>query len=124
MTVHTLDLHFQNVPGIIAAYLVECGNELALTDTGPGSTLPTLRRAIQNPGLKPEAIRHVFVTHIHLDHAGAAGWFAQQGAQIYCHPNAARHLIDPAKLIASARLVYGDAMDTLWGDMLPAPSER
>lgn len=124
MKIHTIDLHFQNTPGIIAAFLVELGSELALIETGPGSTLETLHKGIQNLGFDPASLRHVFVSHIHLDHAGAAGWFSQQGAQIYCHPNAARHLINPAKLIDSARLVYGDAMDTLWGDMLPAPAEH
>lgn len=123
MNVHTLDLGFQAVPGIIAAYLVECGHELALIETGPGSALAVLRHGIQHLGFRPEDVRHVFVTHIHLDHAGAAGWWAQHGAQIYCHPNAAKHLIDPARLIESARLVYGAAMDTLWGEMLPAPEE-
>lgn len=122
MTVHTLDLLFRDTPGLIAAYLVECGGELALIETGPGSTLEALRRAITGLGFTPTDVRHVFVTHIHLDHAGAAGWWAQQGARIYCHPNAQRHLIDPSKLIDSARLVYGTAMDTLWGDMLPAPA--
>jgi glyoxylase-like metal-dependent hydrolase (beta-lactamase superfamily II) len=122
MTVHPLDLRFQGVPGIIAAYLLECGGgELALIETGPGSTLPTLREAIHARGFTAEAVRHVLVTHIHLDHAGAAGWFARQGAQVYCHPNARRHLIDPSKLMDSARQVYGAAMDRLWGDMLPAP---
>ncbi|HYF34773.1 MAG TPA: MBL fold metallo-hydrolase [Prosthecobacter sp.] len=125
MAVHTLDLHFQGTPGIIAAYLVECGQrELALIETGPGSTLEALRQAITARGFSPASVRHVFVTHIHLDHAGAAGWFGQQGAQIFCHPNAQRHLVDPAKLIDSARLVYGAAMDTLWGAMLPAPAEK
>ncbi|MDZ4287615.1 MAG: MBL fold metallo-hydrolase [Prosthecobacter sp.] len=124
MTVHTLDLHFRDTPRLIAAYLVECGNELALIETGPGSSLATLREAITSRGFEPTDIRHVFVTHIHLDHAGAAGWWAQQGAQIYCHPNAQRHLIDPSKLIDSARLIYGSAMDTLWGEILPAPADR
>lgn len=126
--IHTIDLGFQGVPGIIAAYLVECGgpeNELALIETGPGSTLDTLRQGIRRLGFPLEAVRHIFVTHIHLDHAGAAGWFAQHhGARIYCHPNAARHLVDPAKLIDSARLVYGAAMDSLWGEMLPVPAEN
>ncbi|SKA81688.1 Glyoxylase, beta-lactamase superfamily II [Prosthecobacter debontii] len=124
MTVHTLDLHFQNTPGLIAAYLVESQGELALIETGPGSTLPTLCQAISNLGFRLESVRHVLVTHIHLDHAGAAGWWAQQGAQVYCHTNAARHLIDPSRLVESARMVYGDAMDRLWGEMLPAPAEK
>ncbi len=123
MKVHTLDLQFQGVPGLIAAYLVECGGgELALVETGPGSTLDALRAAIRQCGHDEKAVRHVFVTHIHLDHAGAAGWWAQQGARVYCHANAQRHLVDPARLMNSARLVYGDRLDTLWGQMLPAPA--
>jgi len=124
MRIHTLDLRFQNIPGLIASYLIESGGEYALIETGPGSTLETLRAAIRAVGVDESAIKKVFVTHIHLDHAGAAGWFAQQGATIYCHPNAMRHLIDPSKLIESARMVYGHLMDSLWGDMLPAPADR
>ena len=124
MRIHTLDLRFQHIPGLIASYLVESGGEFALIETGPGSTLETLRSAIREAGVDESAVQKVFVTHIHLDHAGAAGWFAQQGATVYCHPNATRHLIDPSKLIESARMVYGDQMDSLWGEMLPAPAER
>ncbi|MCB1279644.1 MBL fold metallo-hydrolase [Prosthecobacter sp.] len=122
MRIHTLDLGFLGVPGLIAAYLVESGGEYALIETGPGSTLETLRSAIRDAGVDESVIKKVFVTHIHLDHAGAAGWWAQIGATIYCHPNAARHLIDPSKLMASARMVYGDQTDALWGCMLPAPA--
>jgi len=124
MLIHTLDLHFQGIPGLIASYLVESGGEFALIETGPGSTLATLRSAIRAAGVDESAIKKVFVTHIHLDHAGAAGWWAQNGATIYCHPNAARHLIDPSKLIESAQMVYGDQMEALWGEMLYAPAER
>jgi glyoxylase-like metal-dependent hydrolase (beta-lactamase superfamily II) len=124
MRIQTLDLLFQATPGLIASYLVESAGEYALVETGPGSTLETLRAAIRAAGVAESAIRKVFVTHIHLDHAGAAGWFAQNGATIYCHPSAARHLIDPSRLIESARMVYGDQMDPLWGTMLPAPAER
>jgi glyoxylase-like metal-dependent hydrolase (beta-lactamase superfamily II) len=122
--VHTLDLHFQNTPGLIASYVIEGDDGLALIETGPGSTLTTLRSALHALGFAEKDVRHVLVTHIHLDHAGAAGWWAQQGAQVYCHANAARHLIDPVKLIASARMVYQEQMDALWGQMLPAPAER
>ncbi|MBL9134053.1 MAG: MBL fold metallo-hydrolase [Verrucomicrobiaceae bacterium] len=124
MRIHTLDLQFQNTPGLIASYLIENDGEHALIETGPGSTLPALRAAIQAAGVDASTIRKVFVTHIHLDHSGAAGWFAQRGATIYCHPNAARHLIDPSKLIESARMVYGAQFDGLWGETLPAPAEK
>lgn len=117
MRITTLDLLFRGTPGLIASYLVESGGEVALIETGPGSTLPRLREAIRAAGVDEAAIKKVFVTHIHLDHAGAAGWFAQNGATIYCHPSAARHLVDPSKLMDSARQVYGDQMDTLWGEM-------
>lgn len=124
MRIHTLDLHFQNIPGLIAAYIIESGGSLALVETGPGSTLETLRAGIRGLGLDEKNVRHVFVTHIHLDHAGAAGWWALQGAQVYCHAQAARHLIDPSKLIASAQMIYQERMDSLWGAMLPAPADK
>ncbi len=122
--IHTLDLRFQNTPGIVAAYLIESGKHLALIETGPGSTLPTLLHEIRALGFAPENIRHVFVTHIHLDHAGAAGWWARQGATVYVHPQGAKHLIDPGKLMSSARKVYGEKLDSLWGEMLPAPEDK
>src|SRR4051812_44901146 len=93
--IHTIDLHFRNTPGLIAAYLVESEGELALIETGPGSTLARLRAGIGELGFDEKAIRRVFVTHVHLDHAGAAGWWARQGAQVYCHQRAERHLVDP-----------------------------
>jgi glyoxylase-like metal-dependent hydrolase (beta-lactamase superfamily II) len=124
MRVHTLDLRFQNTPGIIAAFLVEADGGPVLIETGPGSTLPVLLEQIKAHGFAPEDIKHVFVTHIHLDHAGAAGWWAQQGATVYVHPRGAQHLIDPSKLMASAAQVYGDRLDSLWGQMLPAPTDK
>ncbi len=124
MPLHTLDLRFQGQPELVAAYLIESGGELALIETGPGSTLPNLLKGIQALGFAPSDIKHVFVTHIHLDHAGAAGWWAQQGATVHAHPRAVPHLVDPSKLMESARRVYGERMEALWGDMLPAPAER
>lgn len=124
MRVHTLDLHFQDTPGLIAAYLLESEAGLVLVETGPGSTSSALREGIRSLGFAERDVRHVLVTHIHLDHAGGAGWWAGQGARLYCHPNAARHLVDPTRLFESARRVYGNAMDQLWGQMLPAPADR
>ena len=124
MIVHTIDLRFQGTPGIIAAYLLQSGQNLALIETGPGSCHGALVEGIQALGLSPSAIKHVFLTHIHLDHAGGAGWWAQQGAQVYVHGKGAPHVIDPAKLIDSATRIYGDKMDSLWGPILPAPADR
>lgn len=124
MKVHTIDLRFQGVPGVIAAYLLESGGEVALIETGPGSTLERLCEGILECGVALERVTKVFVTHVHLDHAGAVGWWANRGAQVFCHPRAERHLIEPSRLIDGARQVYGAAFDSLWGEMIPAPKER
>jgi glyoxylase-like metal-dependent hydrolase (beta-lactamase superfamily II) len=124
MTIDTIDLHFQDQPGLIAAYVLRSDGECALIETGPGSCHAALIEGLHRLGLKPVDIRKVFVTHIHLDHSGAAGWWAQQGAQVFVHVKGAPHLINPAKLIESASRIYGDRMQTLWGDILPAPAER
>ena len=122
--IHTIDLNFQGVSQATAVYLLEGPEGPVLIETGPGSTLQTCLDALANLGVKPSDIKHVLVTHIHLDHAGAAGWWAQHGAQVYVHYFGARHLISPEKLLASAKRIYGDMMDTLWGEMLPAPAEH
>lgn len=124
MTIHPIDLHFQNTPGLIAAWLLKGAHECALIETGPGSCHAALVEGLRAHGVSPPDVRQVLVTHIHLDHAGGAAWWAQQGAQVYVHPRGAAHLIDPSKLIDSATRIYGDQMDTLWGPMLPAPAER
>lgn len=124
MTIHALDLNFQNVPKTIASYLIIGPEGPVLVETGPGSTLPTLLARLAEFNYSAADIHHVLVTHIHLDHAGAAGWWAQQGAQVYVHPFGAPHLIDPSRLLKSATRIYGDKMETLWGDFLPAPAEK
>lgn len=92
-----------------------------MIETGPGSTVDHLARGLAGLGLRPTDVTHVLLTHIHLDHAGAAGWMAQQGAQVYVHHVGERHLIDPSRLWASASRIYGDQMAPLWGEMLPIP---
>ncbi len=124
MKVHTLDLNFQGTPKAIASYLIEGPTGFFLIETGPGSSLKTLLARLEEKGLATKDIGHVLVTHIHLDHAGAAGWFAQNGAQVYVHHVGAPHLIDPTRLLDSAGRIYGPLMDSLWGDTLPAPAER
>lgn len=124
MLIHTLDLHFSDRPHMIAAYLVEGSTGLILIEPGPASTIKTCLRSLKALGFSASDINHVFVTHIHLDHAGGAGWWAAQGAQVYVHPRGARHLIDPSRLLASAKMVYGDQMESLWGKMLPISAEK
>ena len=122
--VQTLDLHYQGLKGAIAAYLLRGPQGAALIETGPGSSLPGLLQELARFGLAPGDIKDVLVTHIHLDHSGAAGWWAQQGARVHVHPLGAPHLADPSKLLASAQRIYGAEMDRLWGQVIPVPADR
>ena len=115
----TLDLNFQNKTQAIASYLIRHAAGAVLVESGPGSTLSALQAGLAQEGLSPRDITHVLLTHIHLDHAGAAGWLSRHGAQVFVHPNGAAHMLNPEKLIASATRIYGDRMDTLWGEFLP-----
>jgi glyoxylase-like metal-dependent hydrolase (beta-lactamase superfamily II) len=123
---YLIDLKFLGNENVIAAYLLYDGKEAALIEVGPGSTINNLIEGIQATGVPFDAIRHLIVTHIHLDHAGALGTLAQQlpNAKVYVHPVGAPHLIDPTKLINSAARLYGSLMGVLWGEILPVPEER
>jgi len=120
----TLDLNFQGRKHAIASYLIKHSRGAILIESGPGSTLSGLEEGLAKAGLTFREITHVLLTHIHLDHAGAAGWLAQQGAMIYVHPLGAPHLLNPEKLIASASRIYGDRMDSLWGEFLPVENDH
>lgn len=120
----TLDLNFQGRPHAIAAYLIRSSDSVVLIESGPGSTLHALETGLAKEGLSPRDVTHVLLTHIHLDHAGAAGWLAKQGAEIYVHPVGAPHMLNPEKLLASAARIYGDRMQSLWGEFLPVPESH
>ena len=122
--IHTLDLNFQGRPLAIAAYMLEHSGGVALVESGPGSTIVGLEAALKPYGFNLADITHVFLTHIHLDHAGAAGSLAAYGAQIYVHPLGAAHMLNPEKLLSSAGRIYGDRMDSLWGEFLAVPAEK
>ena len=123
-TPHCLDLNFQGQPQSVAVYMFEHSDGVALVESGPGSTLPALEAALGAHGYSLRHVTHVLLTHIPLDHAGASGALAQQGAQILVHPVGAPHLLDPSKLVASATRIYGNLMDKLWGETLPVPPEK
>ncbi|HLA88268.1 MAG TPA: MBL fold metallo-hydrolase [Anaerolineales bacterium] len=120
----TIDLNFQNKSQAIASYLIRHNDGAVLIESGPGSTLPALETALAKENLSLRGITHVLLTHIHLDHAGAAGWLSRQGAEIYVHPNGAPHLLNPEKLIASATRIYGERMNELWGKFLPVEQNQ
>jgi glyoxylase-like metal-dependent hydrolase (beta-lactamase superfamily II) len=120
-----IDHNFRGVPQAIASYLV-ADDELTLIEAGPASTTPALLAGIRAAGVDPARITRLLVTHIHLDHAGAAGVLLRYlpNARVFVHPKGAKHLIDPSKLIASAERIYGDQMAELWGEIAPVPEDR
>ena len=119
-----LDLNFQGQTRAIASYMLKHSTGLVLVESGPGSTVSALEKALAAHGYTLRDITHVFLTHIHLDHAGAAGFLASHGAQVFVHPVGAPHMLNPEKLIASATRIYGDLMQPLWGDFLPVPADK
>lgn len=123
-TIHTLDLNFLGHAETVAAFLIVANGEVALVETGPYSTYESLKTACEALGYPLETIKKVFLSHIHFDHAGAAWALAEMGATIYVHPFGEKHLIDPSKLYNSARQIYKDQMDILWGKMEGIAPER
>jgi glyoxylase-like metal-dependent hydrolase (beta-lactamase superfamily II) len=119
----TIDTGMHGYPRVTASFLVR-GEKIALLETGPKSVVHNVLKALEDLGV--EAVDWIVVTHIHLDHAGAAGTLAQRfpGARIAVHKIGAPHLADPAKLWKSAERIYGDDMERLWGGIDPIPKER
>lgn len=117
--IEILDLNFLNESDAIASFLIESTDGLVLIETGPESTFETLKKAIANAGHDWKEVKHVLLTHIHFDHAGAAWKFAENGAKIYVHPIGLPHLQNPERLWNSAKMIYKEEMETLWGHMEP-----
>jgi glyoxylase-like metal-dependent hydrolase (beta-lactamase superfamily II) len=112
------------VPGTIAAYLIPHKHGVILVECGPGSTILELQKALKIHGYSLNDVSDVLLTHIHLDHAGAAGALSKLGARIFVHHVGAHHLRNPEKLLDSAKRIYGDMMDPMWGEMLAAEPDR
>ncbi len=110
-----------------ACYLLEAGDAVAVVETGTNDSVPRLLRVLEQRGRSPEDVRYVIVTHVHLDHAGGAGSLMQAcpNATFLVHPRGARHMIDPSKLEASVRQVYGDEVfNRDYGTLVPIPESR
>ena len=123
--VHAIDTLMSGYDGITAGYLV-LGQRPCLIETGTARSAPIVSAALAHHGLGPEDLATVVVTHIHLDHAGGVGDIAAAypTAEVVVHEIGARHLVDPSKLMASARRVYGDLMDEVFGPLLPTEQSR
>jgi glyoxylase-like metal-dependent hydrolase (beta-lactamase superfamily II) len=124
MSLDPIDLVHQGVEGMICTFLLVDG-EPALFDPGPATTLPRLRAALAERGMAVRDLRHLVLTHVHMDHAGAAGELVAENPDlaVHVHLDGLPHMANPARLIAASREIWGDAADVLWGPMRPVPLE-
>jgi glyoxylase-like metal-dependent hydrolase (beta-lactamase superfamily II) len=124
--IHTIDCNYLGRPRFAAAYLLVDGDEAAFIDNNTAYAVPALLEALKENGLAPEQVRYLIVTHVHLDHAGGTSALLEAcpDATVIAHPRAARHIIDPSKLVASATQVYGEELFTeLYGVIDPVAAD-
>jgi glyoxylase-like metal-dependent hydrolase (beta-lactamase superfamily II) len=121
-----IDLGFRDTEGLIASYLLPGPEGWTIVETGPTTCLDRLVQGVLRAGVDPREVERIVVTHIHLDHAGALGAAAERfpDAELFAHRLGVAHLVDPTKLIASARRAWGSASDALWGPIEPTPAIR
>jgi glyoxylase-like metal-dependent hydrolase (beta-lactamase superfamily II) len=120
-----IDLVHLGMEGAIGSYLVH-GPEPTLVDPGPATTFERLRESLKEHGIGPGDLRHVVLTHVHLDHAGATGDLVDvfPEAIVHVHEDGAPHMVDPTRLVSSTRRTFGDAHDRLWGVTRAVPADR
>ncbi len=123
--VYQIDTRMAGYDGITAGYLIR-SDRPCLVETGTAPSAPVVREALASLGIGPGDLATVVVTHIHLDHAGGVGDIAEiyPNAEVVVHERGARHLADPSRLMASARMVYGDELDELFGELRPTAAAR
>ena len=123
MSPDPLDLRHLGAEHVIGSYVVGTDDGSALFDCGPATCVDALKEGLRGRGLELRDVRHLLLSHIHLDHAGAAGVLVREhpGLQVHVSAIGAPHLVDPSRLEASARRLYGDTFDELWGELAPVP---
>jgi glyoxylase-like metal-dependent hydrolase (beta-lactamase superfamily II) len=128
MNIEIIDLDFMDREQVIASFLLrnEEGTSAALVESGPTTCLERLKAGLKDHGVSYDDVRQVFLTHIHLDHAGASGHLSEllPNATFYVHEVGYPHLVDPSKLVKSATRIYGESMDELWGEARSVPEGR
>ena len=125
MTVAPIDVVHLGLRGVISSYWID-GPEPAIVDPGPSTSLSGLEAGLAELGVGLSDIRHVLLTHVHLDHAGGTGHLVSRlpHLEVHVHTDGAPHMADPERLVASTRRTFGEAHDRLWGDVTPVPAER
>jgi glyoxylase-like metal-dependent hydrolase (beta-lactamase superfamily II) len=121
-----IDLRHLGNECVIASFVLDTEDGPSLFDCGPTTAVPALKAGLADRGLRLEDVRHLLLSHIHLDHAGAAGVLVREhpGLQVHVSEIGAPHLVDPSRLERSARRLYGDSFDTLWGELAPMPEQN
>jgi glyoxylase-like metal-dependent hydrolase (beta-lactamase superfamily II) len=121
-----IDLRFGGRERVIGVYLLETDDGPALFDCGPSTCVEHLKEGLRERGLALTDLRHLLLSHIHLDHAGAAGVLVREhpGLRVHVSEIGASHLVDPSRLEASARRLYGDDFDAMWGELAPVPERN
>jgi glyoxylase-like metal-dependent hydrolase (beta-lactamase superfamily II) len=121
-----IDLFHAGSARTVGAYLLDTSEGLSLFDCGPSVCVPALKAGLAERGHELSDVRHLLLSHIHLDHAGAAGVLVREhpGLTVWVSEIGAPHLIDPERLERSARRLYGDVFDELWGELAPVPEEN
>ncbi len=123
--IYQIDVYGMNLPGYTSVYLVK-GEKGALIETGATPGIEHIFSAFQQLNIAPADIGYVVVTHVHLDHSGGAGALVRElpEAKVVVHPRGVRHLIEPARLCAAVRVLYGDVYDEYFGEVVPVAAER
>ena len=127
MKIETMDLGFMDTEEIIASFLLTGEGSTAIIETGPTTCIENLMRGLEDRGVAPEDVEKVFLTHVHLDHAGASGNLAEllPNATFYVHEIGYPHLVDPSTLVKSATRIYGEeSMEEMWGEVRAVPEDR
>lgn len=124
LPITTLDTRYLGIPGTASAFVVRGTGGQVLVECGCAVAFEGLVEQLAALGLAPRDLSALFLTHIHLDHAGSAGHFAREGVPVFVHPRGVRHLAEPARLVAGSRAVHGPRYDRFYGDPLPIPADR
>src|SRR5581483_1513746 len=124
--IDVLSVEVEGIPYATACTLFDTPAGPAIHDCGPTTGLPTLERGLAARGLAVEDLRHLLLSHIHLDHAGAAGILVRRNPDltVWVSERGAPHLVDPSRLERSARRIYGESFDLMWGELAPVPEQN
>jgi glyoxylase-like metal-dependent hydrolase (beta-lactamase superfamily II) len=124
--IYCVDAQYEG-EGVAAVYIVRGGGRAAIVDTGANSSFSLVKRAMNDLGVAPGDVDYVFLTHVHLDHAGGAGLYMRNlpAAKLVVHERGARHMVNPERLMSGTREIYGAAVaERLYGDIIPVPEDR